>query len=471
MISQSDVAQSIRRRLLGLLAAGMFFVLATAGAVITWSASTAVNNAYDRTLLDPAIDISENVVIDGGRARLDLPQRALESLLFDQVDRLAFRVTASDGTLIAGSSSLPPPVAAIGDASESTVFSDAEFGGSPIRLVTLRKADGVVVQVGETRNKRHRLMWELMVESLVPIVLIALLSGVVVWVGLTRALAPLVRLRDELLTRTSADLRPLSLTRAPSEIAPVVVAFNTLLERVREKSAAQRRFMTNAAHQLRTPLAGLQMHLELLLQRDLGDEVHGQVEGMHGATIRTARTVNQFLSLAKAETASESRTSLTPVDLQSIAEDAARQWVPVAMLMGIDLGFALSTARIQGDRMILPELLNNLIDNALRYTPRGGSITVRTGEASKLAFVEVEDSGPGIAEPERAKVVERFYRTPNSAGEGSGSGLGLAIVKEIADYHRASLAIDASAESGGARIRVTFAQSVAASAAWELEFR
>ena len=242
----------------------------------------------------------------------------------------------------------------------------------------------------------------------------------------------------------------------------MVVAFNTLLQRVREKSAAQRRFMTNAAHQLRTPLAGLQMHLELLLQRELGDEIHGQVEGMHAATIRTARTVNQFLSLAKAETASESGTSLMPVDLRSIGEDAARQGVPVSMLMGVDLGFVLSTARIQGDRLVLPELLNNLIDNALRYTPRRGSVTVRTGEVDNFAFVEVEDSGPGIAEPERSKVVERFYRVPDTAGEGS--GLGLAIVKEIADYHQASLEIESGAESVGVRIRVKFA--VSAAAAW-----
>jgi len=459
MTSRLDAAHSIRRRLLGLLATGSFFVLAAASAVIAWSARNAVNAAYDRMLLDPAIDISENVVFEGGRPRLDLPQKALDSILFDQVDHIAYRVTASDGTLIAGSSSLPAPIGAVGQAVESTVFSDARFGGDPMPLLTYTNAAGIVVQVGETLRKRDRLMWELMVESLIPIVTIALLSSIVVWLGLTRALAPLVSLRNELLTRTPADLRPLPLTQAPSEIAPVVSAFNTLLHRVREKSAAQRRFMTNAAHQLRTPLAGLQMHLELLLQGELGKDVHSQVEGMHAATIRTARTVNQFLSLAKAETATESGMSLIPLDLQAIADDAARQWVPVSILKGIDLGFVLAAARVQGDPLILPELLNNLIDNALRYTPRGGNVTVRTGEVGNHAFVEVDDSGPGIAEPERAKVVERFYRVPDSAGDGS--GLGLAIVKEISEYHQAALSIDASPESGGASIRVTFARSVA----------
>jgi len=238
---------------------------------------------------------------------------------------------------------------------------------------------------------------------------------------------------------------------------PVVDAFNGLLSQVRDASTMQQRFLANAAHQLRTPLAGLQMHLELLLRRTLVPEVLAEVERMHGATVRASRLANQLLALAKAESAPDQGRELERIDLRSIAGAAAREWAPKAHSLGIDLGFALDPAELQGDPVLLPELLDNLLDNALRYTPTGGTVTVRTGYLDGVPFLCVEDAGPGIPESERSKVLERFYRMPGTPGEGS--GLGLSIVQEVVARHNGILGIDVPARHPGTRICVCFPQS------------
>jgi two-component system sensor histidine kinase TctE len=265
-----------------------------------------------------------------------------------------------------------------------------------------------------------------------------------------------------LLSRAPRDLRPLSPAAAPVEIAPVVNAFNELLEHVRDTNLLQQRFLANAAHQLRTPLAGLQMHLELLLRRELPADVRAELTRMHGATVRASRLANQLLALAKAESAAEAGHAFEIVDLRTVADAAARDWAPKAHAQEIDLGFALERAVIPGDPLLLPELVDNLIDNALLYTPAGGSVTVNTGCEQDIPFLSVEDTGPGIPAAERSKVLERFYRIAGTPGEGS--GLGLAIVQEVVDRHGGILEINPNGERGGTCIRVSFPRSRSAEA-------
>jgi two-component system sensor histidine kinase TctE len=196
------------------------------------------------------------------------------------------------------------------------------------------------------------------------------------------------------------------------------------------------------------------MHLELMLRRDLPPDVRAELQRMHGATIRAGRLATQLLALAKAESVPDYGKPLVVVDLRAVAGDAARDWSALAIERRIDLGFALAPAPIRGDPVLLPELLDNLIDNALHYTPAGGTVTVGTGVADGMPFLFVEDTGPGIGAEERDKVFERFYRVAGT--EGDGSGLGLAIVKEIVDRHGGSVAIGSRDDGGGTRIRVSF---------------
>ena len=303
-------------------------------------------------------------------------------------------------------------------------------------------------------HKRNRLVGEILVAELVPTLLIALGSIALAWFGVARGLIPLEHLRSELLNRAPSDLRPLKKTAAPLEIAPVVNAFNRLLDHLRDANTMQQRFLANAAHQLRTPLAGLQMHLELLIRRDLPADVRPELERMHSATMRASRLANQLLALAKAESVPDQGREFEIIDLRTIADAAARDWASKAIAQKIDLGFSLERAVILGDPLLLPELVDNLIDNALRYTRAGGTVTVITGCERDVPYLSVEDTGPGIPSAERSKVIERFYRIAGTPGEGS--GLGLAIVQEVVDRHGGILEINDRNQLGGTCVRVMF---------------
>jgi two-component system, OmpR family, sensor histidine kinase TctE len=442
---------SIRRRLLAFLISSLLLMVAGAATISYWVASKSANDAYDRSLLDPAIDIANNLVVGAAGAQLNLPQKAIEALVFDQVDRIIYQVRSADGRIVDGVADLPQaPDLAVGQ----HLFFDTRHQGDPMRIAALRAPNGMVVQVGETLHKRNRLVGEILAAELVPALVIAVVAIVLASLGVTRALVPLEQLRAGLMSRSPHDLRPLPDAAVPVEIAPLVEGFNRLLDQLRDASRMQHRFLGNAAHQLRTPLAGLQMHLELLLRGTLPEDVRAELERMHSATVRASRLASQLLALAKAESAPDHVRDLEIVDLRTVADAAARDWAPTAHAQEIDLGFALDRAEVLADPLLLPELIDNLIDNALRYTPAGGAVTVHTGCDDDGPYLSVEDTGPGIAETERTKVVERFYRIPGTRGDGS--GLGLAIVQEVVDRHRGKLEIGACAGGRGTRIRVTF---------------
>jgi two-component system sensor histidine kinase TctE len=442
---------SIRRRLLLILISSLVLMVAGAAGVSYWVALRSANDAYDRSLLDPALDIAENLRIDASGAHVDLPEKALQALVYDQVDRVIFQVRSPARTIVDGVRDLPPPPE-LGPGQHA--FFDGVSDGQNVRIAAHRTASGYTVQVGETLNKRDRLIGEILVAEFVPTLLVAIAATGLAWLGVAHGLRPLEQLRLELMRRAPRDLRPLSASAAPVEIAPVVEAFNGLLGQVRDSNTMQQRFLANAAHQLRTPLAGLQMHLELLLRRTLAREMAAEVERMHGATVRASRLANQLLALAKAESPPDHGREFRRVDLREIAGAAARVWAPKAHELNIDLGFALERAEMLGDPLLLPEVLDNLLDNALRYTPAGGAVTVRTGCIDDVSFLAVEDTGPGIPEPERARVLERFYRMPGTPGEGS--GLGLAIVQEVVARHHASLDIGVPEGHPGTRVHVGF---------------
>jgi two-component system sensor histidine kinase TctE len=269
-----------------------------------------------------------------------------------------------------------------------------------------------------------------------------------------RGLEPIEDLSAEIRARSARDLRPIDPGHAPQEAQPLVGALNQLFGQVAESSANQQRFLANAAHQLRTPLAGLQAHTEIALSQDIPEPHRAQLEQVHRATIRTARLATQLLALARAEPGGRSSPGFSAVNLRAVVEDAADEWVHRALAKEIDLGFELADAMVQGDALLLREALANLIHNAVEYAPKGGRITVRTAQRNGQSCLEVEDDGPGIPPAEREKVLERFYRVTGTMG--TGSGLGLAIVREIAAAHRAHIVIGAGEQGRGCRVELTF---------------
>ncbi len=270
------------------------------------------------------------------------------------------------------------------------------------------------------------------------------------------SLQPLDTLGAQIAARTPSDLSPIPDGDVPGEARPLVSALNRLLGNLDAAGHAQQLFLSNAAHQLRTPLAGLLTQLELAA-RALPAEARPRLERLQAATQRLAHSTHQMLAPARSsrDALSAEETTRRPVELGSLFEDGASDFIDAALARQIDLGFEAAPARVNGSDWMLRELLANLLDNAIKYTPAGGHVTARCGtDETGAAWLEVEDDGPGIPEEERQRVFERFYRLGDSGVEGT--GLGLAIVREVAERHDAVINLGAGAERHGTRIRITF---------------
>jgi two-component system sensor histidine kinase TctE len=257
-----------------------------------------------------------------------------------------------------------------------------------------------------------------------------------VWFGLTRGLAPLVSLREMIRRRRPDDLSPIDPRAAPEELEPLLNAFNELLQRMQQNLAAQRRFISEAAHQMKTPLAGLRTQAELALREPSAEDLRSSLRQIAASTERATHLINQLLSLARAEHQATDLAAFEAVNLAALAGEVLRDFVPLALARGIDLGLEPEPAgEVIGLPLLLRELLRNIVDNAIRYTPDGGTVTVRVRGEGKMVILETEDTGSGIPEGERYLVFERFYRVLGTRVDGT--GLGLAIVREIAAQHDA----------------------------------
>ena len=277
---------------------------------------------------------------------------------------------------------------------------------------------------------------------------------VLVWVGIQIGLRPVKRLRDEIGARSPLDLRPIDESSVPREIAPVVVTLNRLFGALRASVQSQQQFIANTAHQLRTPITGLQAQLELLLTEPAADPVKDRLLTLQEGIRRLARSANQLLTLARADPTVNIAAKNQPVALDTLVGEVVAKFFDRALQSGIDLGIDVQPASILADPALLDDALSNLVDNALKYTPAGGSVTVSAGQTGGRPYLAVEDTGPGIPESERQRARQRFYRLANSPGHGS--GLGLAIVDEIAKLYGASLSIGSRAGGAGARVSLQF---------------
>jgi len=433
---------SIRLRLLAWLAGPIVFVNLAAAALAYLLAWAPAGLAFDAALQEAA------------RAAARDPLAATHPALRAGGGELTWVAVRAGGRVLAGAPGLPPALA------EGAV-GDALLDGEPVRHTSVRAvADGqpVVLTLARTVRQRHQvraamLRGLVLLESVCSLALVGL-----IWVSVTNGLAPLARLRASLDRRDSVNLAPLPEQDMGHELQPVAAAFNALLERIAEASRAQREFQANVAHQLRTPLAGARLQLEWLAERHRDDsDTAAAVARLLATNERLTRETNQLLALARAEPSQPGRARFAPLDLARLVGDGVQSFVERAAARGIDLGFALAPATVDGDVYLLRDLLDNLVDNALRYTPPGGSVTVRCGGAPAAggAVLEVEDDGPGIPPAERARVFERFVRLAPDGGA-TGSGLGLAIVRDIARLHGARVELGEGAAGTGARFTVHF---------------
>lgn len=451
----------LRRQLLGWLLIPLTLLLAADAFVSYWIALKFSQRANDRALVEIARDVSLHLHGSGATLTLDLPEAARKLLFADDIDSVDFEIATVDGRHIDGVAIAPPPHGAVGGNTTDTLY-DGELNGAPVRIVqrvvapdpALRRP-AALIRVAETKTKRNELAREILASAVVPQVLLILIAGALVWGGVARGLAPLERVQQSVSARARHDHSPLVVTGVPREVRPLLQSINELLASLDASLTLQSRFISDAAHQLKTPMAVLETQLEVALREQDPEQARAALGKLHAGLNRLSRVVHQILSLARNEPEAVRRVTMAPLDLNALALDVSSNWVPAALKKNIDLGFECSaaTVMITGDAMRLRELIDNLVDNAIRYSRDGGRVTVRVTAAPRPG-VAVSDDSPSIPLHERERVFERFHRLLGNTAEGS--GLGLAIVKEIARLHGAEIELKDDADGTGHTFFVWF---------------
>ena len=467
----------LQRRLLLLLLAPLLLL----AALNTWFDFRSADSAalqQDRQLLQLVPLLADSVVARGD-AEFSPPVLLLappvEEFLHDRPDASAFAVVDTKGRVLAGHdwlTGLPPTT-------REPEFSSEEFDGVTYRIVSQRvktAAGELVVRLADGSDPRQQWVRRLWLKAVLPNAILVIAAFFAINWAVHRALRPLLALKDAVERRSPRDLSALDPEASPDEVRPLVLSLNRLFSLVDAQAESQRRFVADAAHQLRTPLAGLQAQVEAWAQtaetgqyrknsaQALADSAPAaitlgadQILKLRQAVRRTSQLANQLLALSRADARSAHTQPMQRVDLKQLCEVLLEVHLDAATRKGLDLGLDAASVHVTGYEWLLRELLGNLVDNAIQYTPPGGHVTLRCGrraapgQGTLQAFLEVEDDGPGVAPQERGRMLERFYRVPGTVGEGN--GLGLAIAEEIAHVHQSQLRVEEG--SGGRGLRVS----------------
>ena len=443
--------------------------------VLTWLvAQNIAGKPFDRALEYNVAALAQLVTVSNNRVQFNLPLPAREVLRADDSDTVYYQVLGVRGEHLSGERDLPLPPNDEKMTPGEIRIRDAEMDGADVKIaytwVTLPLAESrpVLIQVAETLEKRSVLATEIVKGVMLPQFVILPMAVLLVWLALVQAIKPLNRLEERIRARKPDDLSPIDAKSVPMEVAPLVYSVNDLLLRLKDSIATQKRFLADAAHQLKTPLAGLRMQADLAQRADAdADALKESLRHIGRASIRATHTVNQLLALARAES-SGSALARSSCDLAELTMSVVRDCVPHALEKRIDLGYegeqpGAEGGQLQGNATLLKELIRNLVDNAINYTPssaeKPGVITVRVllDRFGKTLVLQVEDSGPGVPLAERDLIFQPFYRALGTQADGS--GLGLPIVMEIAHKHNATVSMEDTRPGHnppGARFNVLF---------------
>jgi len=418
-----------------------------------------INAAFDRSLTRRTYALADRVEVIRGRVNLDIPVAAREILAFDQEDLLFHRVLDPQSRVIEGDLDMPSLPGKKSLKPGQLIVYDGIKDGEKVRVAAFAlslkgtSARGtVLVQVGETLSRRSALAKRATLAIVIPMLLMTLTAAAAIAYGVGRGLEPLRRLRDRLSAREALDLSPVPLEGTPAELRPFLDEINSLLLRLSEAVDAQSRFVADAAHQLRTPIAGIRAQAEAALVSARPDDAKHALVRIAQSTQTMGELVQKLLILARVD-AAENTLRLVPLDGVELVREIAREWVPRALSKGVEIGFDANEtdAPLVGDAQLLREMLSNLIDNALRYGGTRISLTVHRSEPGVTWCVA--DNGPGIPASQRAAVFAPFHRLSDGV---DGAGLGLTIVQRIANLHGAMVRMDAGNSNTGLRICVDF---------------
>ena len=455
---------SLRLRIAGWLVSSLLAILLLTA---VWSYNRAIfaaNHAYDRSLTTAIKGIAESIHATDGRISVDIPYSALDLVDEDVQERIFYAVVAADGSTLTGYDDLYLPAwVSLGKGEPRMV--DTQFRDHAVRLAVMRKrlydpalkgGDTVTVLFAETTEARTQMALRLFFDSLRWQILLVIAAIVVLMILLSSSLRPLLELSEAVRQRRADDLTPVPVTDVPSEARPLIDAINSHTARLVRMLQARRRFLADAAHQIRTPLAVLGTQAEYGIRQDDVDEMRRTFVGMQGSIRSTRHLANQMLTLARAEQAEHIIQDPQTVDFSTLVREVAGDFALLAVQKGVDLAYDGDTSdlSVSGNATMLQSAVSNLIDNALRYTPVGGHVALDVFRRAADVCLTVCDDGPGIPESERERVFDRFYRVLGNR-DSEGSGLGLCIVREICLAHGGTVRLADGPNGHGLSVELT----------------
>jgi two-component system sensor histidine kinase TctE len=460
---------SLRSQLLRWLIVPLVVLVALNAVSLYRDALDAADMAYDRSLLASTRALAERVSVRDGKVVADVPYVALDSFETDTLGRIYYRVGGLKGETVSGYDDLPPVPKNVprSELYPALVrFYHADYNGEPVRIAALLQPvyddsmRGIaLIQVGETLDARRALSRRILLNTLLRQALLVLAVATLVWFAVRLVLQPLMRLKQVVETRAVSDLSDVDATLVHREVRPLVAAMNGTMARMQALIGSQRRFIADASHQLRTPLTVLKTQAELALRENDPAAMQAIVRSIAATTDSTVHLANRLLTLARIEHGSGNAPAF-PVSLAALAQQVGLELALPAVQKGVDLALEAADGEdttVLGQELLLHELLANLADNAIQYTPAGGSVLLRVRRVAAGVVLEVLDSGPGIDETEYDKVFMPFYRSQAALETNpGGTGLGLAIVRDIASLHGATLALGRADIGGGLKVGVTF---------------
>jgi len=450
--------RSLRVGLLSWLGPVLVLLLVLDALACYFTALHFANLVYDRWLIDDTRSLASAVHSEHGETQFDVPRVALQIFQFDEVDRTWFKIVSARRGVLAGQKDLPSAAESL--PIDGIRLQTTTMQGQKVRVVSTRIApaetnDSVTVTIAETLTKRNTLAGDILLAMVAPQIALAAIASLLSWLGVSRGLKPLTDLARQIESRDQNNLSPVPQTGLPREARVLAARINDLLARLGSAIRAQKRFVADAAHQLRTPLAAVTLQVERAQRAPDESTQREALRALHRSVERAGRMTQQLLSLARTEPEAIHTVELESLDLVSLARSVGEEWIPQALKRDIDFGLIVppSPLVIRGDERLLGELLSNLIDNALRYCSPAGRVSVIVEESPRPTLA-VQDDGPGIPEDERVKIFERFYRVEGSTGDGC--GLGLSIVEEIAGRHGSTVEVSSGADGRGSRFSVAF---------------
>ncbi len=459
---------SLRQQLLRWLILPLVALVALNAVSLYRDALEAADVAYDRSLLSSTRALAERVTVKDGKVVANVPYVALDSFETDTLGRIYYKVTGLDGETVSGYDDLPPVPAGVprSDLYPALVrFYHASYDGEPVRIAALLQPvyddsmRGIaLIQVGETLDARNALSRDILLNTLLRQAVLVLAVAALVWFAVRLVLRPLMRLKNEVETRPLSDLSTIDQALVHKEVRPLVAAMNGTMARMQDLIASQRRFIADASHQLRTPLAVLKTQAALALRENDPAAMRAIVASIAGTTDSAIHLANRLLVLARIEHGGGGEHA-RPVALALVARQVGLELALPAVQKGIDLALEVEAdadTTVVGQELLLHELVANLVDNAIRYTPAGGSVLLWVGRRDERVVLAVSDSGPGIPDAEYDKVLMPFYRAQSTLeANPGGTGLGLAIVRDVASLHGATLKLG-RADASGLTVEVIF---------------